>query len=197
MDQSDKPITFTRNCLANWKEAIILPIQKDHKPGTDLTNYQPISNLTFFSKLIEKVILNQLLDHFRINKLIPSYQSAYKAHLSTETAILNICDNILHSMENNTNTTMVALDVSAAFDTVNHKILLEVLNKYFLIQGIALKWIKSNRQLPVQIEDQFSEIKTIDVSVSQDSILGPVILTCYAGMLQELFTNHMSVRVCR
>ena len=47
---------------------------------------------------------------------------------STETAILNICDNILHNMENNTNTTMVALDLSAAFDTVNHKILLEVLN---------------------------------------------------------------------
>ena len=60
-----------------------------------------------------------------------------------------MCDIILHDMEKNTNTTMVALDLCATFDTVNHQILLEVPNKYFGIQGIALKWIKSyltNRQ---------------------------------------------------
>ena len=68
-------------------------------------------------------------------------------------------------MENNTNTTLVALGLSAAFDTVDHKILLEVLNKYYGIQGAALKWIKSylvNRQFWVQIEDKFLEAKTID-----------------------------------
>ena len=112
------------NVLHNWKEAIILPIQKYHKLGTDLTNYQPISNLTFFSKCIEKLILNQLWDHLRITKLIPNYQSTYRANHSTETAILNMCNNILYNMENNTNTTMVALDLSAAFDSVNHKTLL-------------------------------------------------------------------------
>ena len=77
---------------------------------------------------MEKVILNQLWDHFRINKMIPNYQSAYTANHSKEKAILNICDNILHNMENNKNTTMVAPDLGAAFDTVNHKILLEVLS---------------------------------------------------------------------
>ena len=85
--------------LKCWKEAIILPIQKNHKLGMDLTNYQPISNLTFFSKLMEKVILNQLWNHFKINKLIPNYQSAYRANHSTETAILNLCDNILQNMK--------------------------------------------------------------------------------------------------
>ena len=79
---------------------------------------------------MEKVILNHFWNHFQINKLIPNYQHAYRAHHATETAILNLCDNILQNMENNINTTMVALDLSAAFDTVNHKILLEVLNKY-------------------------------------------------------------------
>ena len=151
--------------LQNWKEVIILPIQKNHKLGTNLTSYLPISNLTFFSKCIDKVILNQLWNHFKINKLIPNYQSAYRANHSTETAILNICDNILQKMENNRNTTIVALELSAAFDTVNHKILLEVLNKYYRIQGAALKWIKSylaNRQFWVQIEDKFWEAKTID-----------------------------------
>ena len=91
---------------------------------------------------------------------------------------------------------MVALDLSAAFDTVNHKMLLEHLNKYFKIKGITLKWIKSylsNRQFHVQIEDQLSEVKTIDFSVPQKSILGTVLFTCYASTLQELFMNHNSL----
>ena len=81
------------------KEAIVLPVQKNHNLGMDLTNYQPISNLTFFSKLIEKVILNQLWNHFKTNKLLPNYQSSYRANHSTEAAILNLCDNILQNME--------------------------------------------------------------------------------------------------
>ena len=155
--------------LKCWKEAIVRPVQKNQNLGTDLTNYWPISNLTFFSKLLEKVILNQFLNHLNNNNLLPNYQSAYRANHSTETAILNLCDNILQNMEKNINTAMVALDISVAFNTVNHKILLEVLNKYYGIHGLALKWIESyltNRQFGVQIEDKFSEVKTIDLSVS-------------------------------
>ena len=86
----------------------------------------------------------------------------------------------------------MALDLSAAFNTVNHGILLEVLNKYYGIKGLALQWIKSyltNRQFWVQIEDDFLEVKKIDFSVPQGSILGPILFTCYASTLQELFTN--------
>ena len=99
-------------------------------------------------------------------------------------------------MENNTNITMVALDHSATFDTVNHKILLKVLIKYYRIQGAALKWIKSypvNRQFWVQIEDKFLEAKTIDFSVPQGSILGPILFTCYDSILQELFTSQSNL----
>ena len=91
---------------------------------------------------------------------------------------------------------MVALDLSAAFDTLNHRILLEVLNKYYGIWGLALQWLKSyltNRQFNVQIEENFSEVKTINFSVPQGSILGPVLFTCYASTLQELFKNHNSL----
>ena len=175
-----------------WKEAIVHPVQKNDSLGTNLTNYRPISNLNFFSKLIEKIILNQLMNHFRTSNLLPNYQSAYRAHHSTETVILNLCNNILQNIEKNINTAMVALDLSAAFDTVNHGILLEVLNKYYGIQGLALQWIKSylpNRQFQVQIEDNFLEVKKIDFSVPQGSILGPIIFTCYTSTLQELFTN--------
>ena len=116
------------NSTASTKES-----QPRHK---SLLTIGQINHLTFFSKLIEKIILNQLWNHFKTNNLLPNYQSAYRAkpyraNHSTETTIPNICDNILQNMENNINTAMVALDLSAAFDTVNHRILMEVLNKYF------------------------------------------------------------------
>ena len=164
--------------LKCWKEVIVLPVQKNHNLGTDLTTYWPINHLTFFSKLIEKIILNQLWNHFKTNNLLPNYQSTYRANHSNETAILNLCDNILQNMEENINRAMVALDVSAACDTVNHRILLEVLNKY---KGLALQWLKSyltDRQFKVQIENNFSEVKTINFSVPQGSILGPILFTC-------------------
>ena len=63
------------------------------------SDYQPINHLTFFSKLMEKIILNQLWNHFKTNNLLPSYQSAYRANHPTETAILNLCDIILQNME--------------------------------------------------------------------------------------------------
>ena len=85
--------------LKCWKEVIVLPVQKNHNLGTDLTNYQPVNHLTLFSKLIEKIILNQLWNHFKTNNLLPNHQSAYRANHSTETAILNLCDNILQNME--------------------------------------------------------------------------------------------------
>ena len=90
----------------------------------------------------------------------------------------------------------MALDLSAAFDTVNHRILLEVLNKYYRIWGLALQWLKSyltNRQFKVQIEENFSEVKTINFSVPQGSILGPILFTCYASTLQEFFINNNSL----
>ena len=91
---------------------------------------------------------------------------------------------------------MVALDLSATFNTVNHKILLEVLNKYYGIEVAALQWIKSylaNRQFRVQNEDKFSEAKIRDFSVPQGSMLGPILFTCYSSTLQELFTSHNSL----
>ena len=145
---------------------------------------------------MEKIILNQLWNHFKTNNLLPNYKSAYRANHSTETAILNLRDNILQSMEKNINTEMVALDLSAAFDTVNYRILLEVLNKYYGIRGLALQWLKSyltDRQFKVQIEENFSEVKTINFSVPQGSILGPILFTYYAITLQEIFINNSSL----
>ena len=91
---------------------------------------------------------------------------------------------------------MVVLDLSAAFDTVNHKILLDDLNKYFGIEGTLVKRIKSyltSMQFLVQIEGKLSNVRTIGYSFAQGSIRGHVLFTCYVSTLQELFTTQNSL----
>ena len=95
------------------------------------------------SKLIEKAAKTQLKTHFTEQNLLPKYQNAYRKIFSTEAAILNICDNIWINMENEKLTSIICLDLSAAFDTVNHSILLKVMENYFGIKNTVLKWISS------------------------------------------------------
>ena len=85
--------------LPEWKLTTVQPLIKSTELDTSLQNYRPITNFTFISKLIEKIILQKLGTHFQDNNLLPEYQSAYQKHHSTETPILNICDNILQNME--------------------------------------------------------------------------------------------------
>ena len=115
----------------------------DTDTDTDYKNYCPISNLSFMSKLIERAVQTQLMAHFTEQNLFPKQQNTHRKNFSTETAILNICDNIWTNMENKKHTSIICLDLSAAFDTVNHSILLEVMESYFGIKGTVLNWIAS------------------------------------------------------
>ena len=103
----------------NWKTAIIKPLFK--KAGLDLIckNYRPVSNLSFLSKILEKCALLQFNDHCIANNLLPDYQSANREHFSCETALVKLMDDILWNMEQQKITAVVAIDLSAAFDTVD------------------------------------------------------------------------------
>ena len=92
--------------LHSWKKAIITPLIKSSKFHRELKNYQPIINLSFISKLIEKAAFLQLSTFFEDQNLLPTYQNAYCKHHSTETAVLNICDEILENAEHNKLTAM-------------------------------------------------------------------------------------------
>ena len=92
---------------------------------------------------VEKAALQQLMAHIETHHLLPGYQSAYRAGFSTETALMNLLDDILSGMERKQITAMVAIDLSAAFDTVNHDLLCRVLSCNFGIKSAALAWIKS------------------------------------------------------
>ena len=123
---------------------------------------------------MEKAAQSQLQTHFDHQSLLSKHQSAYRQLYSTETTLLNLCDNILKNMENQKCTSIVCLNLSATFDTVNHKILLDVLKSYFGITEQALTWISSylsNRKFRVQIGQLTSKIVKIDFSVPQGSIL--------------------------
>ena len=123
--------------------AVVRPLIKGPNLDTDYKSYHPISNLAFMSKLIEKAASNQLMTHLTKQNLLPKHQNAYRKKFSTETAILNVCDNIWNSMGNKKPTSIKCFDLSAVFDTVNHSILLEVLESYFGITNTTLKWISS------------------------------------------------------
>ena len=100
-------------------------------------NYRPISNLSFLSKITEKVVLAQLLKHLQTNKLLYHLQSAYRSDHSTETALLKICNNILSALDNKNVALLSLLDISAAFDTVDHSILLSRRQTCFGISGLC------------------------------------------------------------
>ena len=103
-------------------------------------NYRPVSNLKFLAKLVEKCMLLQFNEHCSMNSLLSSYQLAYRKFCSCETSLLKLDDNLLNEMENQRVSALVVMDLSAAFDTVDHKILLDVLSSQYGIEGKALSW---------------------------------------------------------
>ena len=116
------------------KSSIVIPLIK--KPGLDretLKNYRPVSNLSF--KVIEKVISIRILGHILDNNIVDSFQSAYRAGHSCETALLRVYNDILTTVGKGNGSFLVLLDLSAAFDTIDHDNLFYILGKYVGIGG--------------------------------------------------------------
>ena len=140
------------------------------------------------SKITEKVILLSFNDHCGRNNLMPDYVSAYRSGYSTETVLLRLSDEILQNMDRQCITPLVAVDLSAVFDTVEHQILKDVLYKKYSVEGTALKWFESylgNRKVKVQINDCVSDVLNLTTSVPQGGVSGLVLYNCYASTLKD------------
>ncbi len=178
---------------SSFKDAIVKPLLK--KPSLDpdnLKNYRPVSNLQFLSKLTEKVVLRQLIIHLQANNLFYANQSAYRAGHSTETALLKITNDLLNALDNNQVSLLSLLDLSAAFDTVDHSILLNRLHS-FGISGCVLAWFGSylsNRTQTVSINGCKSLPAPLKYGVPQGSVLGPVLFILYTQQLSSLILEH-------
>ena len=176
------------------KTALIRPLLK--KSGLDkevLKNYRPVSNLSFISKVLEKVVAKRLDDYMLDNNLYSSVQSAYRERHSTETALLKVQSDILTALDSGSGAVLLMLDLSAAFDTIDHGILLSRLNSLYGISGDALDWSKSylsNRVQRVIIGDTVSECKNLNFGVPQGSVLGPKIYCMYTKPRSDMIAGH-------
>ena len=182
------------NFPSEWKRALVTPLLK--KPSldpTELRNFRPVSNLPFISKVVERVVAKQLSTYLDKHQLYPTFQSAYRANHSVETALLRVHNDILRAIDSHQGVILVLLDLSAAFDTVAHNILLDRLNKRFGISGSVLRWISSyleGRTQSVVYKGNTSAPKQVLQGVPQGSVLGPVLFSLYTSQICDILCHH-------
>ena len=167
-----------------FKTAHVCPlIKKATLECNALKNYRPVSNLPYISKIVEKVVAAHLQKHLQNNQLYEPMQSAYRPAHSTETALVRVTNDLLCAVDKQQAVFLVLLDLSAAFDTVDHDILLQRLHDEIGVCGVPLQWFESyltgRKQAITSNKTSSSECDLI-YGVHQGSVLGAILFTCYA-----------------
>lgn len=176
------------------KQAVITPLLKKASldPG-NLNHFRPVSHLSFISKLTERVVASRLEDHMRRENLYEPLQSAYRRCHSTETALIKITDDLLRAMDKKECILLALLDLSAAFDTVSHDVLLDRLRTHLGVSDVALDWFRSyleGRTQSVHISGASSPPHDLHFGVPQGSVLGPVLFSIYLAPLANIMRRH-------
>jgi hypothetical protein len=177
-----------------YKAAYITPLlKKPSLDAADVKSYRPISNLSVLSKLLERLVATQLIDYLKSAQLFPLYQSAYRMNHSTETAVLHVLSEILTAADRGDLSALVLLDLSAAFDTVDHNVLLKRLDISYGVTGCALQWFQSylcGRTQHVRLGLGKSPIVRLLCGVPQGSVLGPILFVLYTADLVRVIDEH-------
>ena len=158
-----------------------------------LKHYRPLANSKFMSKVIEKAASCQVTSHIDSNDLGENYQSSYKRFHSTETALLKVKSDFLQYVDNNKTVLLVLLDMSGAFDTVDHPTLLQELRDRFGICDSDLSWFRSyfeNRTMRVSIKNILSDDHVLNYSLPQGSIIGPQGFISYTSPIGNIIRRH-------
>jgi len=177
----------------SFKCAVVSPLlKKQSMPKDELSSYRPISNLNFISKVLEKVLYSRLNTHLGLFSALSHFQSAYRKFHSTETALLRIQNDLNLAMNKQRVSALILLDLSAAFDTINHDILLNRLNSCFGIAGSAFSLLSSylsNRPQSVIVDQEISSSQQLLRGVPQGSVLGPLLFSLYTTPLSHLLSD--------
>jgi len=161
------------------KHAVVQPLlKKENLDRSALCNYRPISKLPFLAKILEKCVLPQLEAFIDENHVGEVLQSGFKKHHSTETALLKVFNDIFLATDQGNVTVLLLLDLTAAFDTVDHNILISRLETCVGISGNALNWFKSyllNRSFSVRMGECTSASTPLSCGLPQGSVLAPLL----------------------
>ncbi|KAK3514069.1 hypothetical protein QTP70_002908 [Hemibagrus guttatus] len=176
-----------------FKKATVIPILK--KPAldpSDISNYRPVPLLSFLSKILKRVVCNQLSDYLMQNNLHDPNQSGFKAAHSTETALLAVTEKLHAARSAKLSSVLILLDLSAAFDTVNHKTLLSTLRSLGIC-GTAWEWFASyldGRSYQITWKGLTSAPHRLSTGVPQGSVLGPLLFSLYTYSLGKVISSH-------
>ena len=177
------------------KSALVTPILK--KPNLDpevMKNYRPISNLAFQGKVIKRCAMKQFVSYLDCNDLLASSQSAYRQYHSIETALTRVYNDILMDLDKQGGeTVLVLLDLSAAFDTIDHTVFINRLRSRYCVGGAPLNWFSSylhNRSQSVLVDNVRSQPVLVDFSMPQGSVCGPICFILYTAPLESIITRH-------
>ena len=186
----------TGTFLDDLKEALICPLHKHPSLELELKNFRPVSNLPYLGKIIKKLACKQIIKYTMSTGQMEKCQSAYRQNFSTETALLKVKTDILKAIDKKEVMCLIMLDLSAAFDTVNHHLLLNRLKYRFGMCNKVLAWLESyltNRTQKVVIQNGDgqkvqSASKPLTQGIPQGSILGPILFNLFVAPLGELCT---------